>query len=126
CMKIGVLGAGLMGKEATRDLVNSPQVEAVGIADVFLENAENVCEQLHSNKLTAYQVNAKEENELAEYMEKFDVIINALFYSFNETVAKTAIKVGVHSVDLGGHIGHITDRILQLYDEAKAQGVTII
>lgn len=125
-MKIGVLGAGLMGKEATRDLVASEQVTEVGIADVSYPLAEKVCEQLASNKLTAYEVNAKDEAALASYMEKFDVVINALFYSFNQIVAETAIKVGTSSVDLGGHIGHITDKVLELHEEAEKEGVTII
>lgn len=30
------------------------------------------------------------------------------------------------SVDLGGHIGHITDKVLVLNDKAQAAGVTII
>src|SRR5699024_2809684 len=59
-------------------------------------------------------------------MKKFDVIINALFYSFNEIVAETAIEVGVNSVDLGGHIGHITDKVLELHNKAKKADVTLI
>ncbi|MFD2212017.1 saccharopine dehydrogenase family protein [Virgibacillus halophilus] len=125
-MKIGVLGSGLMGKEAARDLTQNEGVTAVGLADIDLERARQVCDQLHSPKLKAYQVNAADEEDLANYMQQFDVIINALFYSFNEIVAKTAIKVGVNSVDLGGHIGHITDKVLDLKKEAETAGVTVI
>ncbi|MGP4108169.1 saccharopine dehydrogenase C-terminal domain-containing protein [Virgibacillus sp. L01] len=125
-MKIGVLGSGLMGKEAARDLVGSEGVTAVGLADIDLERAQQVCDQLNSTKLTAYQVNASDEQELANYMRQFDVIINALFYSFNEIVAKTAIQVGVNSVDLGGHIGHMTDKVLAMKEDAAAAGVTLI
>lgn len=125
-MKIGVLGSGLMGKEAARDLVQSIGVNRVGLADIDFARAKKVCEQINSPKLTAYQVDAGNEHELAQFMKQFDVIINALFYSFNEMVAKTAIEVGVSSVDLGGHIGHITDKVLQLHEDAKAANVTII
>lgn len=125
-MKIGVLGSGLMGKEAARDLVGSNDVTAVGLADIDLARAQQVCDQLNSTKLTAYQVNASDEQELANYMRQFDVIINALFYSFNEKVAKTAIHVGVNSVDLGGHIGHMTDKVLAMNEDAAAAGVTLI
>src|SRR5699024_890293 len=65
-------------------------------------------------------------DELRQFIGKFDVIINALFYSFNEIVAKTAIELGVSSVDLGGHIGKMTDKVLLLDDEAKERDVTII
>lgn len=125
-MKIGVLGSGLMGKEAARDLITSKDVEEVGLADIDFPRAKQVCDSLNSSKLTAYQVNAGDEAELSDYMRRFDVIINALFYTFNEMVAQTAIKVGVNSVDLGGHIGHITDKVLALQDEAKNAGVTLI
>lgn len=125
-MKVGVLGSGLMGKEAARDLVQSDEVQSVGLADVDITRANQVCKQLASKKLTAYQVDATSDEELEKFMEKFDVIINALFYSFNEKVAKTAIKVGVSSVDLGGHIGNITDNVLQLDADANHAGVTLI
>ncbi|MGX4670346.1 saccharopine dehydrogenase family protein [Cerasibacillus sp. JNUCC 74] len=125
-MKIGVLGAGLMGKEAARDLVSSESVSAVGLADIDRNRAQYVCDQLQSTKLTAYQVNATDAIDLATYMKQFDVIINALFYSFNEIVAKTAIEVGVHAIDLGGHIGHITDKVLAMKEAAKNANVTLI
>lgn len=125
-MKVGVLGSGLMGKEAARDLVWSKNVTKVGLADIDLNQAEHVCELLDSSKLSAYEVNASNVTELANFMRQFDVIINALFYSFNEIVAKTAIKIGVSSVDLGGHIGHITDKVLERDEAAKKSGVTII
>ncbi|HEY4579334.1 MAG TPA: saccharopine dehydrogenase C-terminal domain-containing protein [Savagea sp.] len=125
-MKIGVLGSGLMGKEAARDLVKSEGVTAVGLADIELSRAQQVVDALQSDKLTAYQVDASNEEELANYMKQFDVIINALFYSFNEIVTKTAIRVGVSSVDLGGHIGQMTDKVLALKEEAEAAGVTLI
>lgn len=125
-VKIGVLGAGLMGKEAARDLVSSESVSAVGLADIDRNRAQYVCDQLQSTKLTAYQVNATDAIDLATYMKQFDVIINALFYSFNEIVAKTAIEVGVHVVDLGGHIGHMTDKVLAMREAAKNANVTLI
>lgn len=125
-MKVGVLGSGLMGKEAARDLVLSDQVKEVGLADLHVEQARAVCQQLASEKITAYEVDASKEKELAAFMKEFDVVINALFYTFNKKVAKTAIDEGVSVVDLGGHIGHITDEVLKLDEEAREKSVTII
>src|SRR5699024_7255909 len=101
-------------------------ITEVGLADVDFERVNQVCHHLNSNKLTAYQVNATDKEALENYIKRFDVIVNALFYSFNESVAQTAIRVGTHAVDLGGHIGHITDKVLQLNEEAKQANVTII
>lgn len=125
-MKVAVLGSGLMGKEAARDLARSEGVTEIGLADIDLDRAKQVCDNLNSSKLTAYKLDASNEKELKDFISNYDVVINALFYSFNETVAKTAIEAGVHSVDLGGHIGHITDRVLEYNEEAQAKGVTII
>ncbi|MEK4300635.1 saccharopine dehydrogenase C-terminal domain-containing protein [Oceanobacillus sp. FSL W8-0428] len=125
-MKIGVLGTGLMGKEVARDLAGSDGISDIGLADIDLQRAQDICYQLQSPLMTAYQVNAKNEDELADFMSRFDVVVNALFYTFNEVVAKTGIKVGTSVVDLGGHIDHITDKVLDLEGEARAAGVTII
>jgi lysine 6-dehydrogenase len=125
-MKIAVLGAGLMGKEAARDLVNSDGVTQVVIADVDISKAEQVCHHLNSEKLSAACIDATNDAQLADFMKDFDVIINALFYTFNEKVARLAIQVGVNSVDLGGHIGHATEKVLEMNEEAVKAGVTLI
>lgn len=125
-MKIGVLGSGLMGKEAARDLVNSEDVQVVGLADVDSRKLKRAEQAIGSKKLVTYKIDANDRNELGSFMKQFDVVINALFYSFNELVAKTGTTVGTHVVDLGGHIGGMTDRVLTLDGMAKDKGVTII
>ena len=45
-MKVVVLGAGLMGKEAARDLVKSDDVEKVYLADLNVRQAEDFAEEL--------------------------------------------------------------------------------
>lgn len=125
-MKVVVLGAGLMGKEAARDLVKSESVEHVFLADVQLEQVEAFKEKLQSDKLQAVRLDANDGEQLKEVMSKGDVVINALFYSFNEKVARTAVEVGVHSVDLGGHIGGATDAVLDLHAKAQEKGITLI
>ncbi len=65
-------------------------------------------------------------SQLVSFLRHYDVVINAVFYTFNEAVAKAAIEAGIHAVDLGGHIGHATDRVLMLDEVAKEANVTII
>ena len=125
-MKALVLGAGLMGKEASRDLANSVGVKQVTLADVDFEKAKLACADLQSPKIEPAFVDASDETQLKKLIRKHDIVLNALFYSFNVAVAKAAIAAGVHSVDLGGHIGHVTDRVLELNEEAEAAGVTLI
>ncbi|WP_144462776.1 saccharopine dehydrogenase family protein [Siminovitchia fortis] len=125
-MKIAVLGAGLMGKEAVRDLAGSESVKEIGIADIYFDQAEAVCRTVGSPKVKAFQLDAGNFQDLVQFLRGYDVVINALFYSFNEQVAKAAILAGTNSVDLGGHIGHMTDKVLALHDKAKTANVTII
>ena len=125
-MKVVVLGAGLMGKEIARDLVDSKEVETVYLADLSIENAKEFVDTLNTKKVEVVQLDADCDEDLREVMGRGNVVINALFYTFNERVAKAAIDVGVHSVDLGGHIGGITESIFQLNNLAAEKGVTII
>ncbi|KMY53405.1 saccharopine dehydrogenase [Bacillus sp. FJAT-27231] len=125
-MRVLVLGSGLMGKEAARDLVQCKEVVKVTLADYDLKKAKQTCNVLQSLKLTAAFVDASNKEQLIQLMKEHDVVINALFYSFNVAVAKAAITAGVHSVDLGGHIGQATDRVLEMMEEAKKARVTLI
>ena len=113
-MKVVVLGAGLMGKETARDLVNSDDVEKVYLADLHVRQAEDFAEELMSDKLDVLLLDATNDVQLGDVMALGDVVVNALFYTFNEKVARIAIEKGVHSIDLGGHIGGATDAVLGL------------
>ncbi|MDN3427768.1 saccharopine dehydrogenase C-terminal domain-containing protein [Microbacterium sp. APC 3898] len=125
-MKIVVLGAGLMGKQAARDLVEEEAVERVFLADRNISQAKLFCEQLGSDKLEVLKLDAADDAALAETINKGDIVINALFYTFNEKVAATALQYGVHVVDLGGHIGGATDAVLDMHEKAQQQRVTLI
>ncbi|GKV69054.1 saccharopine dehydrogenase [Sporosarcina sp. NCCP-2716] len=125
-MKVVVLGAGLMGKEAVRDLVKQEAVTTVYLADQDVRKAENFADELLSDKLNILVLDARNELQLSEVIALGDVVINALFYTFNETVARLAIEAGVHCVDLGGHIGGATEAVLAMNEAAEAKGVTVI
>lgn len=125
-MKVVVLGAGLMGKETARDLLKSDKVQKVYLADLNVRSTEDFAEQLMNDKLNILLLDAQNDVQLGEVIALGDVVVNALFYSFNEKVSKIAIEKGVHSIDLGGHIGGVTEAVLALSAEAAANGVTII
>ncbi|MFF2797441.1 saccharopine dehydrogenase family protein [Lysinibacillus xylanilyticus] len=125
-MKVVVLGAGLMGKEVARDLIKNSKVERVFLGDIDVSLAQNFVDSLNTDKIEVVELHAERDDSLMEVISKGNIVVNALFYSFNERVARAAIAAGVHSVDLGGHIGGVTEKILDLDEEAKAKGVTII
>ena len=115
-----------MGKEVVRDLVASEKVEKIFLADVMPEKGREFVEALGTDKVEVVELDATRDDVLREVMSRGDVVVNALFYAFNERVARAAIDIGVHAVDLGGHIGGVTENILNLSEEAAAKNVTII
>ncbi|PIC64771.1 saccharopine dehydrogenase [Sporosarcina sp. P13] len=125
-MKVVVLGAGLMGKEVVRDLVKHDEVKKVYLADRAIRQAEDFAEQLMSDKLDILLLDARNDVQLSDVIGLGDIVVNALFYTFNEKVARCAVERGVHVVDLGGHIGGATDKVLALHEQAVAKGVTLI
>lgn len=125
-MKIVVLGAGLMGKQAARDLIADEAVERVFLADRNIIPTQLFKEQLGSSKLEVLKLDAGDDEALAAVISKGDIVINALFYTFNEKVAAIALECGVHAVDLGGHIGGATEAVLDLHERAQQKGVTLI
>ena len=125
-MKVAVLGAGLMGKEAARDLVLSPNVEKVLLCDLDVGQANMFKEKLQNSKIEVLRLDANDDKNILQVMSQADVVINALLYTFNEKVARLAVEAGVHCLDLGGHIGGATDVVLSLNVKAKEKAVTLI
>lgn len=125
-MKVVVLGAGLMGKEVVRDLVKQDEVSKVYLADRAIRQAEDFAEELLSDKLDILLLDAANEVQLSDVIGLGDIVVNALFYTFNEAVARCAVERGVHVVDLGGHIGGATEKVLALHEKAAEKGVTLI
>ncbi|RNF40113.1 saccharopine dehydrogenase family protein [Planococcus salinus] len=125
-MRVAVLGAGLMGKQAAKDLVQQQAVEKVFLADLDIGQAQLFKKQLANEKLEVLQLDANDDEQLESVIRKADIVVNALFYTFNEKVARLAVECGVHAVDLGGHIGGATEKVLDLHEKAMERGVTLI
>lgn len=125
-MKVILLGAGFMGKAIAKDLVRSEGVNDIVLIDADCVKAQQVAASIASDKLRSVELRFENDEALKEALAQGDVIINAMFYSHNERIARLAIAVGVHSIDLGGSMAGATDAVFALHEEAQAAGVTII
>jgi lysine 6-dehydrogenase len=125
-MEILVLGAGLMGKEVVRDMLNNDAISKVVLADLDIDKANKIVSSFGNIRCRAAYVDASNVEKLTELFHGFDVVVNALLYIFNVNVAKAAIRAKVSLCDLGGHIGAATDKILSMNEKAKMAGITII
>ena len=127
-----VLGAGKMGRVAARALLETPG-QRVTLTDVQEEVLEAAKQEIGAvigsqalERLETRRLDASDEIELVHALMGHDVVLNALYFTFNETVARAAIKAGVHYTDLGGHVMGVTARVLALSETAKEKGVTLI
>jgi lysine 6-dehydrogenase len=123
-MRVIVLGGcGEMGSEATRDLARTSEFEEIVVADLNLEKARALCEELGGGRVRAEKVDASDEQSLSEQLKGFDVVANCTTYHFGMAATRAAIRAGVNYLDLGGLFN--TPKQLELDAEARAAGVTI-
>ncbi|MGH9947518.1 MAG: saccharopine dehydrogenase C-terminal domain-containing protein, partial [Pyrinomonadaceae bacterium] len=125
-MRILVLGAGRMGYGAAFDLVhNSPDVEAVTVADFHLEKAEETAANVGTSRISAMQIDTSDQAAVVELMRGHDSAISCVNYWYNESLSKAAIETGTNFCDLGGN-NTVVDSQLAMDPEAKTAGINII
>jgi len=125
-MKILVLGAGRMGPGAAYDLAhNSPDVQAVTLADIDLERARAVAATVGSAKLTPAHVDVADHAQVVALMRGHDAAISCVTYFHNLPLARAAIEARTHFCDLGGNNTVVASE-LALDREAREAGINII
>lgn len=125
-MKILVLGgAGAMGTVTVRDLAESPDVSKVIVGDVLVERANQLKSLVGSEKVSVRRVDVSNCAGLVESMKEADVVANATPYHLNVQIMKAAMNAGKSLVDLGG-VYYTTQKQLELNEEAKKAGITVV
>jgi lysine 6-dehydrogenase len=124
-MKILVLGAGKQGGAAAFDLLRSPQIEAVGIADQDGEALESLRVRLADPRVQLHQADAFDHATLVELLRPCDACINAMSSSISLDVTRAAIEAGIHLCDLGGS-SEVVSQQLKLDTAAFEKGVTVV
>lgn len=125
-MKILVLGAGRMGHGAVYDLIhNSPDVEAVTVADFYPEKAEAIAAAVGTERVSAGQIDCSKYADVIELMRGHDSVISCVNYWYNASLSKAAIETKANFCDLGGN-NYVVDEQLAMDAEAKNAGINII
>jgi lysine 6-dehydrogenase len=114
-----------MAQVIVRDLLESPGMDTIGVADVNYESASRAVSKLGDSRAVAVQADATDVPELKRMFGQYDVVINSTWYQFNLPVMEAAIQAGVNYLDLGG-LYHTTIKQLELDSRAKDAGVTCI
>ena len=115
-----------MGHGAVYDLVhNSPDVEAVTIADYDLAKAVAIAADINNPKVKAERIDAANYEAVVELMRGHDAAISCVNYWYNLELSKAAIETRTNFCDLGGN-NYVVDSQLALDAEAKNAGISII
>jgi saccharopine dehydrogenase-like NADP-dependent oxidoreductase len=124
-MKVVVLGGGLTGRCAVRDLIKSADVIEVTVADLNRESTERFVSSLGNPHVQGVGLDVRDHDATAAVLKDADVALNAVQYYFNVDVMKAALMAGVHYLDLGG-LYHTTRKQLELDAEFKRGGLTAV
>lgn len=124
-MRLLVLGGGMMGRAAAYDMVRQDDVEQVAIADVSEDVASEAVAVAGSGKALGVPLDVTDRAATRAAMAEAEATLSCVSYRFNLDLAKHAVEVGTHFVDLGGN-NAVVEGELKLDAEAKAKGVAII
>jgi saccharopine dehydrogenase (NAD+, L-lysine-forming) len=130
--KILVLGgAGAQGSATVTWLVKEPDVSEVICADISLERAKRFKAKLKSDKVRPMKVDVWKPDEVLEAAKGADVVINMVAAWINRrspalNVMEAAFKNGAHYVDPAIAYREEENRMLELSDKWKDNGLTAI
>lgn len=124
-MKFLVLGAGRMGYAAVYDLIRSPKVEKVVVADRDAKCVKAAVERLNDPKIVPVELDITKSSDVIALMKSVDVVISCVPYEFNYELAKAALEAKTHFVDLGGNES-VVEKTFLLDDLAKERKITIM
>lgn len=128
-MKVLVLGGiGDMGRMAVINLLSSPKVSAITIADKNIGMAEVFVELVGSNKLSAIEIDVTDEEKLIDLISQHDIVLNTVgpFLKFGKIIAEAAIKAEKHYVDICDDWKPTLEILDDLDEKAKEAGITAI
>ncbi len=125
-MKITVIGAGSIGAAVVRELsMRSDEVDRVQVCDTRSRALQRLHEDVDSQFLRSFQVDARDMNVLSQIVEGSDCVISCVPPELNPDLAALCLSAGVHFCDLGGNDQYVQQE-LGLAEEARERGVWIV
>src|SRR3954466_8035569 len=124
-MKLLVLGAGLQGCACAYDLLQSPAITRVTLADVRPETLPPFLQRDWGGRLRPLKLDVTHAGAVAEAFRGQAAVMSAIPYYYNGPMAKAAVEAGSHFSDLGGNTEIVFEQ-KKLHDHALARGVSII
>src|SRR5436190_3440086 len=114
-----------MGYAVVYDLIRSPHVEKVFLADQDADQLARAMKAFADDRIVPCQMDISNFEEVTTLMSGCNVAISCVTYKFNYELAKAALEAGVSFCDLGGN-EDIVRKELFLDEFARERGITII
>ncbi|MFO8078551.1 MAG: saccharopine dehydrogenase C-terminal domain-containing protein [Thermoplasmatota archaeon] len=120
-----VIGAGLMGRAITSDLIKNSSFEKVTMIDKSKKALTETSQIINNDRLHLSNVDITNDEEIEDPIRSADVLISAVPYYYNLSLTKQCILHHTHFIDLGGN-NTVVSQQRDLSKKAKKNQVTII
>lgn len=118
-----VLGAGKMGLVIAKDLIESESGHHVTLVDVDFNALSRAKDFIRSERLAVLQSDIELKEQRDKVIEEQDVVICALLHRHSLPVLESAVRLGVHFVDV---VGEFTHERLKFDEMAKKKAITAL
>jgi lysine 6-dehydrogenase len=124
-MKLLVLGAGLQGSACVYDLLQSPAVTQVTLADLRPDRLPPFLAGDWGGRLRTIKLDVSDAPAARKVFQGHAAVMSAIPYYYNGAMAKAAVECGSHFSDLGGNTEIVLEQ-KKLHDEASKKGISVI
>lgn len=127
-MRVVVLGgAGDMGAEAVRDLVQYGPFDEIVIADRNVVGAEKLASELNDRRVSVIEVDATKHAELVKLLAGQPIVAGALgpFYHFERPIVEAVLEAGASYVSICDDHDAV-ESVLTLDHQARERGCRIL
>lgn len=124
-MRMLVLGAGLQGSACAFDLLQNSDVQEVRLADLHVDHLPSFLAPYVGGRLVPTVLDVRDREAVLAQMRECVVVMSAIPYYFNESLAQLAVEAGAHFCDLGGNTEIVFNQ-KKLHEQARAKGLSVI
>jgi len=116
----------MMGRALAYDLARAEGAKEVVLGDISLKVARQAAAWTAAANVRPVRIDAGDISAVGRILKTgVDVMVGAVSYRFNVTLAKQAVRAGVNFCDLGGN-NAVVEKELALDGKARAAGVTVV
>jgi lysine 6-dehydrogenase len=124
-MEMLVLGAGLQGCACAYDLLRSPNVTKVTLADLRTDSLPAWLTEAGKGRLDPVRLDVTDHAAVLRTMKGHAAVMSAIPYYFNGDMARLAVEAGCHFSDLGGNTEIVFEQ-KKLHEAARSKGLSVI